>query len=184
MKIHTPLKIVFIALGLMLVAAVVLLTAKYPKLANAPTENSVSGNDEIVIITPAQGQEISSPVHIEGKAKGNWFFEASFPITVLDENGNTLGISHAQAQGDWQTSDFVNFIADITFNPSSGTKGILRFENDNPSGLPENQKTFDLPITFTSAVSQNPSGTCSPNLIACAGDPKKCMNENVNAVCN
>ena len=99
----------------------------------------------------------------------------------MDSNGQALGTAPAKAQGDWQTQDFVNFSVNLNFNLPKGTKGSIRFENDNPSGLPQNQKVFVMPVIFSTAVSDS---KCAPNLIACGGDPKLCLNNSANAVCN
>lgn len=77
---------------------------------------------------------------INGKAKGTWFFEASFPIIIEDEKGNTLGVFPAQAQEEWMTEDYVEFNSkiDITGNNLvSGEKVFLIFKKDNPSGDPK-----------------------------------------------
>jgi len=40
--------------------------------------------DLIVLTQPKNGEYISSPVKIGGRARGNWFFEASFPIVIVN----------------------------------------------------------------------------------------------------
>ncbi|MFZ5365494.1 MAG: GerMN domain-containing protein [Patescibacteria group bacterium] len=103
---------------------------------------------EVRVFTPELDAEISSPVAVTGEALGNWYFEGSFPIELVDQDNNTLASGIAQAQSDWMTSEFVPFKASLTFAAGQATKGRLIFRNDNPSGLPENQKQYIWPIKF------------------------------------
>src|SRR3989344_4037566 len=93
--------------------------------------------DLIQVDSPISGDQIVSPVTITGKARGTWYFEASFPITILDGNGKILGQGHAEAKSDWMTNEFVPFTATITFTKSTTTTGAILLEKDNPSGLPD-----------------------------------------------
>ncbi|MCJ7786739.1 GerMN domain-containing protein, partial [Patescibacteria group bacterium] len=77
-----------------------------------------------------------------------WFFEASFPIKLVDEKGNELGIAIAQAQSDWMTEDFVPFEAELHFELPVTEKGTLILEKDNPSGLLENADELRIPVKF------------------------------------
>jgi hypothetical protein len=72
------------------------------------TNNQI--NEDVILVTkPSAGASVSSPVEIEGQARGFWFFEASFPIEIQDKNGQVLGTGIAQAQSDWMTENFVPF---------------------------------------------------------------------------
>ncbi|MFZ2682225.1 MAG: Gmad2 immunoglobulin-like domain-containing protein [Patescibacteria group bacterium] len=104
--------------------------------------------DLITVSTPFINAEINSPVTVEGEARGNWYFEASFPIKVYDSNQVLLGTGIATAQGDWMTVNFVPFTASITFTPSTTATGTLVLEKDNPSGLPIHDNSLVIPITF------------------------------------
>lgn len=112
------------------------------------TTNPDPISDLIVVNSPSQGASVTSPLTVTGKARGSWYFEASFPIELIDAvTGLNIGTGHAEAQGEWMTSDFVPFIATLTFNkPSTTTQGILILRNDNPSGLPENDKSISIPV--------------------------------------
>lgn len=115
----------------------------------------LSNNNDVVLFNIKSNQVIKSPLTIEGKARGAWFFEASFPIALVDEFNNHLAVGIAQAQGDpatgevnWMTEDFVNFEAKIEFVAKEDIKGFLIFRKDNPSGLPENDKEFTVPVNI------------------------------------
>jgi hypothetical protein len=90
---------------------------------------------------------IKSPLTITGEAKG-WYFEASFPVKVLDANGKVIAQGPAQAQSDWMTADFVPFKITLTFSAPTTPTGTLVFEKDNPSGLPENSESVKVPVRF------------------------------------
>ncbi len=103
----------------------------------------------IKITTPEANAEVVSPITITGQARGPWFFEASFPIKIIDDKDIELGQGIAQAQGEWMTEDWVSFSATLSFNPTTSTTGFIVFQKDNPSGLPQNDASFKLPIKFT-----------------------------------
>ena len=124
-------------------------------------KNNESGNSEnkqdqqhqsvfnlIKITSPQVGDLVSSPVSVGGEARGNWYFEASFPVQVLDEDGTMLGQEPAQAQGEWMTTDFVPFEAKIEFSKPKGSIGTIVFKKDNPSGLPQNDTSVSVPVKF------------------------------------
>lgn len=104
-------------------------------------------SDWITLDVPQPNAAVSSPLTITGQARGNWYFEASFPVRLLDDQGNEITITPAQAQGDWMTTDFVPFSAVLTFT-TSAPSGTLVLQKDNPSGLPENDASISIPVTF------------------------------------
>ena len=99
------------------------------------------------------GKSVSSPCMITGFAKGNWFFEASFPIVVVDWDGRIIGEGIAAAKGDWMTETFVPFESEIEFEKPVGAeqffkRGAVILRRDNPSGLPENDAALEIQIRF------------------------------------
>jgi hypothetical protein len=91
---------------------------------------------------------IKSPLTVTGKAKG-WYFEGSFPIEIVDSNGSLIAQMPASAQDDWMTSEFVAFKAILSWNKTPNTPtGTIIFKKDNPSGLPEHDDSFSIPIRF------------------------------------
>jgi hypothetical protein len=117
---------------------------------NAPTSTQpvADKSDLIVITTPTSGSVVASPLHIEGRARGSWYFEASFPVKLLDANGKLLASTPAQAQGEWMTNNFVPFKADLTFATPLTENGTLVLEKDNPSGLAQNADELRIPVKF------------------------------------
>lgn len=116
----------------------------------ATTTISVNEKSDLIVVdTPISGATLNSPTSINGKARGQWFFEASFPIELQDLQGNVLETVVAQAEGEWMTTDFVPFTASLLFTkPSSPMQALLVFKKDNPSGLPEHDDSIKIPVTI------------------------------------
>jgi hypothetical protein len=113
--------------------------------------NADAKADVIVVDTPQPNATVSSPLTITGRARGYWFFEASFPIVVTDWDGKIIGQGHAEAQDSWMTEDFVPFVATIEFTVPADTayrRGTLILQKDNPSGLPEHDDALEVPVLF------------------------------------
>ena len=110
--------------------------------------NELKMSDQIRIDSPRPGAQISSPVTITGEARGYYFFEASFPVTLVAENGDVLVESFATAGGEWMTTEFVPFTTTLEFEKGSHERGRLLLKRDNPSGLPENDATLEVPVLF------------------------------------
>lgn len=112
------------------------------------TQDGPVNKRPITLSAPQSGQAIETPLAIEGSARGNWFFEASFPVELQDADGNLIASTAAQAQGDWMTEDFVPFRATLDFSAPKTETGFLVLKKDNPSGLPENDDEFMVPVKF------------------------------------
>lgn len=112
--------------------------------ATTPTPES----DMIVVTLPPADAVVSSPFTVRGKARGMWYFEASFPVLLLDGNGEELAAGVAQAQGDWMTENFVPFSVELAFDESKTDTGVLIMIKDNPSGLPEHDASLKIPVRF------------------------------------
>ena len=109
-------------------------------------------NDLIQLNYPLPNQEISSPLEITGTARGLWYFEADFPIVLLNSQGDIISQGIATAQDDWMTEEFVPFTAILSFDiaeSEKGQEGRLIFQKDNPSGLVENNDSLEIPIIFS-----------------------------------
>lgn len=128
----------------------------YPRQCRANNEtftedigNELEKTDLIRIDSPRPNQVIKSPLTIIGQARGYWFFEADFPVRLLDADNNELARGIATAKASWMTDDFVHFEAELEFNAPSAKKGMLILEKDNPSGLLENDDQLVVPVKFT-----------------------------------
>jgi hypothetical protein len=104
--------------------------------------------DLINIDVPFSGAVVGKDFSVIGKARGMWFFEASFPIQVIDKNGYPLATGIAQAQSDWMTENFVPFKADIKVPENYIGPATLILKKDNPSGLLSNEASISFPINI------------------------------------
>jgi len=102
----------------------------------------------IIVENPKPDQVISSPLVITGEERGTWFFEACFPVRLIDGNGEEITVYYAQALDEWMTEDFVPFQSEIEFEkPGTDTESLV-LEKSNPSGLPENKDEIIIPVRF------------------------------------
>ena len=101
------------------------------------------------VTTPRTGNTVTSPLRVSGEARGTWFFEANFPVRLLNQDGQEIAIAPAEARGEWMTENFVPFEAVLEFSaPAPGTSGTLVLEKNNPSGLSEQADEFLMPVRF------------------------------------
>ncbi len=127
-------------------------TVPTPERPAEVTPPTLPSKDDLVTIeSPAQGTKVTSPLTIIGKARGNWFFEGSFPITLVNWDGLIIAEGYATAQGEWMTSDYVPFVGTITFNRpdiSVSDKGWLILKKDNPSDDPKLDNALEVEIRY------------------------------------
>ena len=125
-----------------------------PTPASAPAPNpaqaAIDAHASLIQVDNVKvGDTATSPLVVTGKARGTWYFEASFPARLLDADSNVLAAVPAQAQGDWMTEDFVPFKAVLEFTTPKTAAGTLVLAKDNPSGLPEHEDEIRIPVRFT-----------------------------------
>ncbi len=106
-----------------------------------------ASTDLIVVELPFPGAVTGKEFSVIGKARGTWFFEASFPLELLDQLGNVIATGYAQAEGEWMTEEFVPFKGTIKAPESYMGPATLVLKKDNASGLPENDASISFPIT-------------------------------------
>lgn len=101
----------------------------------------------VVVTSPKANAAVGKTFVVSGQAPGPWFFEASFPIKVIDKDGNVLLNTHATAQGEWMTTEQVTFTTTITISSYTGPATLVLMR-DNPSGLPENDDAVSIDIVI------------------------------------
>ncbi len=105
--------------------------------------------DDIVVELPFPGAVVGKSFSLIGKARGPWYFEASFPAVVLDKDGTELWRGPVTAEGEWMTEEFVPFRADIVItNENYIGPATIVIHKDNPSGLPERDASISFPIVI------------------------------------
>ncbi len=129
-----------------------------PDSAEVPKDDQVQADDKsnlIKVTSPEANSVVSSPLGIIGEARGNWFFEASFPVILVNWDGVVIAQGVATANGDWMTEEFVPYTAELEFvnpyqvgDPDFMKKATLILQKDNPSGLPEHDNALEIPLLF------------------------------------
>lgn len=100
------------------------------------------------VAAPGPGAVVSSPLSVRGEARGPWYFEADFPVRLLDAEGRELAVTPARAEGEWMTEGFVPFGATLPFGRPGTRTGLVVLERANPSGLSENAALAAVPVRF------------------------------------
>lgn len=102
----------------------------------------------MVSVSVSPNDRVKSPLSVKGIAPNNWFFEAVFPVQLLDANGIVIAEAPAQAQSDWTVEGPVPFVAELAFAVNGDTPATLVLAEDMPSGLP-GQREVRIPVTLT-----------------------------------
>src|SRR4030043_37857 len=113
-----------------------------------PDNEKPQEEQDVILFSPKPNETVSSPILLQGKARGSWFFEASFPVSLIDSSGKELARSHVEAIGEWMTEDYVEFKGVLDFKVNVTSRPGLVLEKDNPSGLPENEKKIKIPLVL------------------------------------
>jgi len=141
----------YILMFVMVVFVVGIILVFTKKSAHAPVimySQPVQYKDVVYIERPLPNTQVKSPLLVSGRARGNWYFEGSFPVKLLDGNGNVLALAPAQAQSEWMTTEYVPFSVSLTFPTSTTATGTLILQKDNPSGDPQFDDSVLIPVTF------------------------------------
>lgn len=88
---------------------------------------------------------VGSTININGEVVGNYTFEATFRVSLLDQTGNIVLTQPANVTGDWMTTNKLPFSLSLNHSLTAQNATIL-FENDNPSALEQNSRKIYLPI--------------------------------------
>lgn len=126
-----------------------------PNSSNNGQGDAEDKSNLIRVSSPTPNATITSPLKITGEARGNWFFEASFPVSLVNWDGLIIADGIATAEGEWMTEEFVPFTAELEFvspykagDPDFMKNGTLILQKDNPSGLPEHDDALEIPLHF------------------------------------
>lgn len=120
-----------------------------PESTRSPTPSASPEASRPVITTPQSNSKVTSPLTVKGKVPPGWMFEGVFPIKLLDADKNVITQSQAKeiTPGSWSSGNDIEFSATLNFTTNSKT-GFILLEKDNPSGLPENADSFEIPVSF------------------------------------
>jgi|GEM_PF-981424 len=121
-----------------------------PTPDNTQSSPSTGSLTEVVVTEPVSGAFVANSFIVRGTVPPGWMFEGVFPVELQ----NAKGIAIAQATGtelepgSWSSGSPIAFTATVEFPATTG-KGTLVLKKDNPSGLPENDRSFKLPVAFS-----------------------------------
>lgn len=106
-----------------------------------------ASEDNIVVDIPTAGAVTGKTFSVKGKARGGWYFEASFPAVLLDANGQEIAQAVGLAEGEWMTEDFVPFTVEFAAPITYMGPATIVLKKDNPSGEPQYDASLSIPIT-------------------------------------
>lgn len=111
-------------------------------------DNTVeTSGDGIKVSTPKSGYVTASPLEVSGVARGTWFFEGDFPVSLVDGAGKVIATAPARALGEWMTEDFVPFRAILEAPSSFIGPATVVLTQDDPSGQAKT-KELKIPVTL------------------------------------
>lgn len=113
--------------------------------SSLPSEGLAPLHERVYVSSPTPHSAVGETFVVKGEAPGPWFFEASFPIQVRDGEGSVIARTHANARGEWMTTEQVQFESTVHVGAYRGA-AVLVLMRDNPSGLPEHDDALEIPI--------------------------------------
>jgi hypothetical protein len=140
---------VIIAAVIIIVAGVFVLSQQNKKQEALP-ETKLG----IRVFSPQPNEEISPFLKIIGIVnKDGWIgFEGRVGrVKLLDADANELARGILTATTDW-TKPPISFETSLSFQSLIEGPGFLVFNNENPSGLPENNREFVLPVKIVKTL--------------------------------
>lgn len=146
-----PLVPLLILTVLTCVGIILTYTVKKPASTNPMTQKAAETKVEtpkIIVDYPKPNDIVTSPLIVRGRARGTWFFEGDFPVTLYYGVGEDFVDTYATAKGDWMTEDYVEFEAVIDFPVPPTNDGLLDLKKNNPSDLEENNESVQIKIRF------------------------------------
>lgn len=102
-----------------------------------------------ILMMPKPNETITGPLVIKGFVSKSWTFEGQFLVRLLDANRRTILQDRVPVEWDNENQkDTLYFVESYNYH-TTAKSGFLVLENDNPSGLSENQKSFEIPVKFS-----------------------------------
>jgi hypothetical protein len=146
----------FIVIGVVLLSAIALIAqsvipSKHPVQYVTPTVTPVETKEVVkpVISLPQANAHLVNPLVVTGTVPPGWMSEGVFPMKLLDAQRNIIaqGQGKEVTPGSWSSGKSIEFRGIVDFSTKEKS-GFLVLEKDNPSGLPENAESFEIPVTF------------------------------------
>lgn len=93
------------------------------------------------------GDTVDEGFEIKGRVSGEWFFEGTFPVRVLNTQGEIIESLIATSKGDWMTSNLVDFTFTLDLDLDKESIVKIVFEKSNASNLVENDDSASITVT-------------------------------------
>lgn len=123
-------------------------------------ENEDSEKEEIIFRTekglvfdltsPTPNSELGCDFILAGEMPREWFFENSFPYTIIVNEKEILK-GAVQGLADYTIEEMIPFSEKIICSEECKGEGEIILRNDNPSGLLENSDEYRIPVKFISS---------------------------------
>lgn len=112
--------------------------------------------DVIDLDLPELGSVVRSPLRVVGEARGSWFLERTFPVSLQSADGTVIASSTATAAKEWTPDALVPFTAELTWNDGLSTATgtatlVLRKATSTAATTTE---VLRLPIRLSDSVPQ------------------------------
>jgi len=105
-------------------------------------------NTDPVVFSPDLSRPVTSPLTLQGEARGFWFFEQQFEVRLLDAEEQIIATGTAKTKSSALTVEFVPFNITLNFKKPRAKMGFIVLEKANPSGLASQNRIIQLPILF------------------------------------
>ncbi len=93
------------------------------------------------------GDTVDEGFQIKGRVSGEWFFEGTFPVRVLNTQGEIIESLIAASEGGWMTSNLVDFTFTLDLDLDKESIVKIVFEKSNASNLVENDDSASITVT-------------------------------------
>lgn len=131
----------------------------------------IAMEDLIQVSYPQPGEPVGDIINVTGIAKGGWYFEGEFPVSLVDEDGNELASGSARAQTQWMKEGWVPFLARLKYSVGENMAAVLVLKKDNPSDMRELDASIEIPVVLepkrTSVVLYFPSNYFDHDVAYC-----------------
>jgi len=132
---------------LILIAALCVLAACSPPPSQPSDAGSSSASqtqtapaaitDLAQVSAPTANSAVTSPLHVTGIAPANWYFENSFPVRIVDAQGQTLAEAPATPRVNWtENAEPKEFDATLTFTATGAATLVLQEDMPRDDGTP------------------------------------------------
>lgn len=101
----------------------------------------------VTVSNPPKNSVIGDVLELKGQARGYWYFEGQFPVSVIDDTGYIVAQGTARAMSDWKTTDMVPFEMNIEITSVAQSEtGIIKIIRDEQKG--SNAQYVEVPVKF------------------------------------